>query len=78
MRAYVIDALNNPIGITKKAWCSSAPRMEQCASRLQHMVYANNDWRVIMNNTDEVLAMIDTIVSQMDDLNAAMQRLIGE
>jgi hypothetical protein len=31
-----------------------------------------------MNNTDEVLAMIDTIVSQMDDLNAAMQRLIGE
>lgn len=42
------------------------------------MVYANNDWRVIMNNTDEVLAMIDTIVSQMDDLNAAMQRLIGE
>lgn len=31
-----------------------------------------------MSNTDEVLAMIDTIMSQMDDLNAAMQRLIGE
>lgn len=31
-----------------------------------------------MNNTDEVLAMIDKIVAQMDDVNAAMKRLIGE
>jgi len=41
-------------------------------------MYANNDGRMTMNNTDEVLAMIDTIVSQMDDLNAALKRLIGE